>query len=131
MLSVNAQIASAYMKLRMLQQQLDVANRHAENQMKIVNIAKARFETTLASKLDVAQAYEVYYSTTASVPMLENSILTVINSLAVLTGIPITEAQKILGEKSEMPEYRLSYCVADQTSYRLKWNLLNTQLKSE
>lgn len=105
MLSVNAQIASAYMKLRMLQQQLDVANRHAENQMKIVNIAKARFETTLASKLDVAQAYEVYYSTTASVPMLENSILTVINSLAVLTGIPITEAQKILGEKSEMPEY--------------------------
>lgn len=105
MLSVNAQIATAYMKLRMLQQQLCVANRHAENQMKIVNIAKARFETTLASKLDVAQAYEVYYSTTASVPMLENSIHTVINSLAVLTGIPITEAQKILGEKSEMPEY--------------------------
>ena len=93
MLSVNAQIASAYMKLRVLQQQLEVANRHAENQMKIVNIAKARFETTLASKLDVAQTYEVYYSTTASVPMLENSIHTVINSLAVLTGRPITAVQ--------------------------------------
>ena len=61
MVSVCAQIASTYIKLRMLQEQLAVANRHSENQMKIVDIAKARFETTLASKLDVAQALEVYY----------------------------------------------------------------------
>ena len=37
--------------------------------------------------------------------MLENSIHTVINSLAVLTGIPITAAEKMLDGKSEMPEY--------------------------
>ena len=80
-------------------------NRHSENQMKIVDIAKARFETTLASKLDVAQALEVYYSTTASIPMLENSIHTTINALAVLTGIPFTEIDATLSVPATLPEY--------------------------
>ena len=71
MVSVCAQIASTYIKLRMLQEQLAVANRHSENQMKIVDIAKARFETTLASKFGCGAGLEVYYSTTASIPMLE------------------------------------------------------------
>ena len=105
MVSVCAQIASTYIKLRMLQEQLAVANRHSENQMKIVDIAKARFETTLASKLDVAQALEVYYSTTASIPMLENSIHTTINALAVLTGIPFTEIDATLSVPATLPEY--------------------------
>ncbi|MDE5941104.1 MAG: efflux transporter outer membrane subunit [Muribaculaceae bacterium] len=107
MLSVSAQIASTYMKLRTLQQQLSVARSHSESQMKIVNIAKARFETTLASKLDVAQAYEVYYSTTASIPMLENSIHTAINSLAVLTGMSFSEASAILSDPAPLPDYML------------------------
>lgn len=105
MVSLCAQIASTYIKLRMLQEQLAVANRHSENQMKIVDIAKARFETTLASKLDVAQALEVYYSTTASIPMLENSIHTTINALAVLTGIPFTEIDATLSVPATLPEY--------------------------
>lgn len=105
MVSVCAQIASTYVKLRMLQEQLAVANRHSENQMKIVNIAKARFETTLASKLDVAQALEVYYSTTASIPMLVNSIHTTINALAVLTGIQFTDIETILSVPGKLPEY--------------------------
>lgn len=105
MLSISSQIASTYMKLRMLQQQLEVAHNHAESEMKIVNIAKARFETTLASKLDVAQAYEVYYSTTASIPMLENSIHTTINALAVLTGMSLSQADTLLSTPSPMPGY--------------------------
>lgn len=105
MVAVSAQIASTYVKLRMLQEQLAVANRHTENQMKIVNIAKARFETTLASKLDVTQALDAYYSTTASIPMLENSIHTTINALAVLTGIPFIEINNLLSVAGNLPEY--------------------------
>lgn len=105
MVSVCAQIADTYLQLREFQQQLAVAERHSKNQMKIVDIAKARFETTLASKLDVAQALETYYSTTASIPMLHNSIQKTINSLAVLTGMPLDRAREILSPPGELPEY--------------------------
>lgn len=105
MVSVCAQIADTYLQLREFQQQLAVAERHSKNQMKIVDIAKARFETTLASKLDVAQALETYYSTTASIPMLHNSIQKTINSLAVLTGMPLDRAKEILSPPGELPEY--------------------------
>ena len=104
MVSVCAQIAATYVELRMYQELLDIANAHAENQMKIVNIAKARFETTLASKLDVTQALETYYSTTASVPMLENSIHTTINALAVLTGISHEAILNILSTGNHLPD---------------------------
>ena len=105
MVSVCAQIADTYIQLREYQQQLAVAERHSENQMKIVEIAKARFETTLASKLDVAQALETYYSTTASIPMLHNSIQKTINALAVLTGIPLDRAKALLSSPGQLPEY--------------------------
>lgn len=104
MVSVCAQIAATYVELRMYQELLDIANDHAENQMKIVNIAKARFETTLASKLDVTQALETYYSTTASVPMLENSIHTTINALAVLTGESHDSILHILSTGKHLPD---------------------------
>jgi NodT family efflux transporter outer membrane factor (OMF) lipoprotein len=105
MLSVCAQIASTYMNLRMLQQQLQVARRHAERQLVIVKIAETRYETGLAAKLDVVQAYEVYYSTTASIPKLENSIHTTINALAVLVDMSLPEAQALLSPAGSLPGY--------------------------
>ncbi len=104
MVSVCAQIAATYVEIRMYQELLDIAQVHTENQMKIVNIAKARFETSLASKLDVAQALETYYSTTASIPMLENSINTSINALSVLTGESRERVSAMLSaQPSKMP----------------------------
>lgn len=103
MVSVTAQIAATYMQLRMYQELLDISLEHTENQMKIVNIAKARFETTLASKLDVAQALSTYYSTIAAIPMLENSIVTSINALAVLTGQPLDAMQRLLTPHADLP----------------------------
>lgn len=86
MVSLCAQVANTYLQLRTLQGQLYVAEVHSESQLKTVNIARARFEATLASKLDVTQAEETYYSTLASMPKLQYSIHAAINSLEVLTG---------------------------------------------
>ncbi|MCM1405473.1 MAG: TolC family protein, partial [[Clostridium] fimetarium] len=86
MVSLAAQIASTYFTLRQYQQQYAIAMAHSERQMKTVKIAEARFETTLASKLDVAQAWGTYYSTQASIPKLRNSIRRTINALALLVG---------------------------------------------
>lgn len=104
MVSVCAQIAATYVEVRMYQELLEIARIHTDNQMKIVNIAKARFETTLASKLDVAQALETYYSTTASIPMLENSIHTALNALAVLTGESNEHISAMMSPSGKMPD---------------------------
>ena len=104
MVSVCAQIAATYVEVRMYQELLEIARIHTENQMKIVNIAKARFETTLASKLDVAQALETYYSTTASIPMLENSVHTSLNALAVLTGENKDHIARLMSTPAKMPD---------------------------
>lgn len=82
--SLQAEVATAYVNLRMYQAEMTVAETHSENQLKIVKITEARHKAGLASMLDVAQAKTVYYSTVASIPLLETSIRRTINSLAVL-----------------------------------------------
>lgn len=86
MTALCANIAKTYVMLRMYQAELKLANEHIATQEKVVKITEARHEAGLASQLDIAQAKTVLYSTQASVPMLENSIHTTINALAVLIG---------------------------------------------
>lgn len=105
MLSVAASIASNYIQLRVWQAELLVANEHSARQQKVVAITEARFECELASKLDVTQARGVYYSTLASVPVLENSIHTAINSLAILIGVYPEDIYEQLAKPTPLPDY--------------------------
>lgn len=104
MVSLAAQIASTYISLRLYQQQYAIAMAHSESQMKTVKIAEARFETTLASKLDVAQAWGTYYSTQSSIPMLRNSIRRTINALALLVGEYPEAVEAWLSAPRRLPE---------------------------
>ncbi|MCH5319863.1 MAG: efflux transporter outer membrane subunit [Paramuribaculum sp.] len=85
-ISLCAEIASSYVQLRMLQEELSVNEEHVKSQEQVLNITEARFETGLASMLDVAQAKTVYYSTLATISSLKSQITTTINSIAVLVG---------------------------------------------
>lgn len=107
MVSMAAQIASTYFTLRSQQRLLQVAKAHCQSQMKIVNMAKARFEATLASKLDVAEAWQTYYSTAASIPMLESSIQTSINALGILVGEFPPEAARMLAQPGPLPNWKV------------------------
>lgn len=85
-LSLDAEIANTYIGLLVARGQLEVARRHAGNQLEILRITQLRHDTGLASKLDVAQATTLYYSTIAQIPLLEAQIDASVNSLAVLLG---------------------------------------------
>lgn len=85
-ISVDAQIARTYIGLLVARGQLKVAREHSVSQERILNMTRERHEAGLASKLDVAQASTLYYSTIASIPLLESSIDASVNSLAVLLG---------------------------------------------
>lgn len=105
MVTLCGNIATAYAGLRVYQAEKEVAMQHLEQQGKVVKITEARFEAGLASMLEVAQAKGVYYSTQASLPSLDASINTSINSLAVLLAIMPSEARAILGEPRGLLPY--------------------------
>lgn len=106
MVSVCAGIASAYVSLRMYQEQLALAETHKDSQLKVVRITEARHEAGLASQLDVAQAKTVYYSTCATIPQLRTSINSTINAIAVLVGVLPGELESNLAAYGSMPDYR-------------------------
>lgn len=86
MVSLVAQLATAYINLRTYQTQLEVARQNLESQKQIADLTNTRFNTGLASRLDVSQAQSLYLQTKATIPGIEASIRNQINSVSVLTG---------------------------------------------
>ncbi len=104
-ISLCAQIASAYINLRELQQELQVVTHNCRTQEEVLNITEVRYNTGLVSKLDVAQAKSVYYSTKASIPQLESGISQYINSLAILLGTYPQKLRPMLEKTGKLPDY--------------------------
>ncbi len=105
MVSVCAQIASAYFDLRMAQQQQAVATEHIAGQQNVVDITNARHEAGLASALDVAQARTVLLATQASLPLLDTQIRNDINTIATLCGVYAADIEPIITPgNGTMPE---------------------------
>ena len=105
MVSLSAQVASSYIQLRELLQELKVVERNCASQAAVLKITEVRYNTGLVSKLDVAQAKSVYFSTKASIPQLESGINQYITSLAVLLGTYPQEIRPVLERVGELPDY--------------------------
>lgn len=105
MLALASNIASTYFQLRVWQAERQVALEHTERQLRVVKITEDRLDCDLGNMLEVTQAREVYYSTMASIPVLENSINTAINSLAILVGKYPEELYEQLMADSPLPDY--------------------------
>lgn len=105
LVSLRAQIATTYIQLRVYQNEMEVARRHSESQLKVVRITEARHEAGLASQLDVAQAKTVYYSTISQIPLLENSINATINALSVMLGEYPDSLRISLTALAPLPDY--------------------------
>ena len=104
-LSLSAQVASAYINLRESQQKLLVVQKNCESQAAVLAITENRFKSGLVSKLDVAQARSVYYSTRASLPQLEVEISQYINQIAILLGRFPQDLEPILYSVANLPEH--------------------------
>jgi NodT family efflux transporter outer membrane factor (OMF) lipoprotein len=96
MTSLIANAVSAYINLRTAQERLEVVKSNLEIQEQTKNITEARFNTGLASALDVAQSKSIYYATAAKVPELESMVSECLNALGVLCGRIPWELEKEL-----------------------------------
>ena len=105
MVSLCAEVASAYFNLREMQQEVNVLKRNAASQEAVVAITETRYKTGLVSRLDVAQAKSVYYSTLASIPATEASVIQYLNTLAVLLGLYPQDVTDALSIACPLPDY--------------------------
>lgn len=110
MVSLCSELAKAYIHLRVLQAQHDLAIDHTRSQEKIVSMTLARQEAGLASALDVAQARQVLYSTQAGIPPLEAAIKGAIGSIAVLTGEYPESVAPLLEKPRPLPDAYFTPC---------------------
>lgn len=105
MVSLCSELAKDYIQLRVWQAQLNIAREHINAQRRIVDITTARLEAGIGSMLDVSQAKTVLYSTEATIPPLENSIRTMINSIALLTGLYADQLPVNVAQSSPLPDW--------------------------
>lgn len=104
-LSLICDMATYYAELRTLQQQYIVADKNIASQRAILEITEARYNTGLASQLDVAQAKSVYFSTHSSVPPLVSAIRQQINAITVLAGLFPPQLYDWLSTPDKLPDY--------------------------
>ena len=86
MVSLCANLATAYFQLRTYQAEYQVAKAHIASQERIVKMTEVRLEAGISDALEVSQARTVLYSTQATLPEIEAGIRTSANTIAVLTG---------------------------------------------
>lgn len=104
-LSVAAEIVADYIAMRMNQELLAVAEEHSESQDRVLHMVESRFEAGLASKLDVAQARTVYYSTRAQIPLLRAQIESYITALGELLACSPEELPAAVREPGKMVDF--------------------------
>ena len=105
MVSLIANVATTYFSLRQSLAQMLVLRWNAESQKEIMDITISRYNSGLASKLDVAQARSVYYSTKAQIPAMQATIDGYRYTMAVLLGTYPEELQGWLQEEYALPTY--------------------------
>lgn len=86
MVSITAEIASAYIQLRAYQQQLDVARNNLKSQAEILRLNEAKLQAGLVSRLTVAQSKGLWLQTKATIPGIEAAIYSQANMISVLAG---------------------------------------------
>lgn len=104
MVTLCANVATAYINLRMWQTQYIVANTHLRSQKQVLEMTETRYNSGLASMLDVSQAKTVYLSTLASIKPLTASIEMQLNSIAILLGVYPNELPQSVNTFTELPE---------------------------
>ncbi|HVU07762.1 MAG TPA: efflux transporter outer membrane subunit [Verrucomicrobiae bacterium] len=86
MVTLIADVASAYVNIRTLQERLNVATRNLDLQKESLRIATARYHAGETGELDVQQAATQFAQTESQIPLLNEALAQNKNGLAILLG---------------------------------------------
>lgn len=103
LVSLTADLATAYVQLRTFEQQLLVARANVQVQQEGLQIATARFRGGTTDERDVEQAKTILASTQATIPQFEQEIEQTKNVIATLIGLPPSPLDDLLGTSKGIP----------------------------
>ncbi len=103
LVSLTAEVATNYVLLRTLEEQLEIVRQNYQIQKDSLNIVQLRREGGTATELDVAQAQTLMHDTEAQIPATEASIRQTRVALCVLLGMPPQDITSLLGSKQPIP----------------------------
>jgi NodT family efflux transporter outer membrane factor (OMF) lipoprotein len=103
LVSLIADVAATYMRIRVLDERLAVARDNVRVQYDTLEIARVRFEAGGTSELDVQQATALLKDTEATIPQLGIEMRQAVDSLCVLLGLPPSELAQQLGGEGHVP----------------------------
>jgi outer membrane protein, multidrug efflux system len=103
-LSMTAEVVLAYIQLRSLQAQLDIARNSLSSQQETLQITKWRAQAGLVTSLEVEQAKTAEAQSAAQIPALLSNLALARHSLAVLTGQNPHELEAELQAAGPIPQ---------------------------
>ena len=103
LVTLYAEVGSAYVDARTFQARLDFATQNVEAQQYSLELTRDRFEAGLTSALDVAQAEQNLAQTESTIPLLRIGLEASLNRLAVLLGEAPGELHDELSAYSGLP----------------------------
>lgn len=103
LVSLTAEVARTYVAIRTYEKRLEYARENVKSQEKALELAKARYQEGVTTRLDVTQAASLLKQTESIIPNLEMRLRQAKNAMAVLLGTTPGEIQKILDQPGPIP----------------------------
>ncbi len=104
LVSLVAEVAATYVRLRVLDERLTVANENVRVQHDSLEIARVRFEAGGTSELDVQEATALLKDTEATIPGLSIQQRQALDSLCALLGKPPSDLRDLIGGAGAVPK---------------------------
>jgi NodT family efflux transporter outer membrane factor (OMF) lipoprotein len=103
LVSLTAQVASAYVTIRTYEERLRTARENAKSQQETLNLTTIRFRNGEVSETDPQQAKSEYAQTRSQIPQLEIGLRQNKHALSILLGRPPSNLEDLLGPGGPIP----------------------------
>ena len=100
-LAITAEIATTYINLRQVQEQLHIARKNEAIQSNLYDLVKQKYNAGLTDDISYRQAEYLLSTTRETIPQLEASVNSLQNSLAILTAHLPKEINSMLGYQDD------------------------------
>jgi NodT family efflux transporter outer membrane factor (OMF) lipoprotein len=103
LVTTTGDVASTYVQIRTIQQQLQYARANVAVEQQSLEIAQARYQGGVVTQRDVDQAQNVLATTQAAIPQLQTELQQSQDAMAVLLGITPAAAADLVGANGAIP----------------------------
>ncbi len=103
LITLRAETASTYLRIRTLQAQLQTSRKNIKSQKSMLRLTRVRYKSGIATYLDVAQATQVLADTEADLPLIRSDLAKNLTSLGILVGTTSEALVKELADELPIP----------------------------